>query len=326
MANLRNYILDYYLINNYCFMDYEKPKIKSLQEIGDAVKPQAEDKKRQDVRDLFDSVLKGKFGQVSAGNFTGTAEPIESISIVPFVPKPPEKVGEKKPESKLLYATIFYRGDKSQQRHATWSIGEDGRMSGNVPRELGLSREAIAKEILRTVERIDLDFWHKTDLDIIPEQDAAILPERRRALNEASPEQTEQPRVDLSRLEFIERQPQVLFGFVNAQDGFAGYRGAFFPKCIVLENARVGNAAYFIDLADWLVSPEQADEVFNLPPSQRIPVEERERLIAQHWGSITEQANTKGGLLAMGATRVVHTPDKWQEKMQAEIDARSKPR
>lgn len=307
-------------------MAYEKPRIKSLQEIGEALKAQAKEKKRQEVRDLFDSVLKDKFGQVSAGNFTGTAEPIESISIVPFVPKPPEKAGEEKSEPELLYATIFYRGRDEKPVHTTWSIGEDGVISGNVPKELGLNREEIAKAILHTIERIDLDFWQKTDLGIIPEQDAAVLPERRREPKGAPSEQAEQPRVDLARLEFIERQPQVLFGFVNSRDGFAGYRGAFFPRCIVLENARVGNAAYFIDLPDWLVSPEQAGAVFQLPASQRIAADERERLIAQHWGPVTEQANTKGGLLAMGATRVVHTPDKWQGKMQTEIDARSKPR
>ncbi len=314
-----------YLLSWECPMDYEKPKIKSLQEIGETLKMQAKEKKRQEVRARFDTVLKDKFDLVSAGNFTGTAAPIESISIIPFIPEPPDKVSGQKPEPKLVYATVFYRGDKGQQRHTTWSIGEDGRMSGQVPQELGLAREAIAKEILRTIERVNLDFWHKTDLGVIPGQDVAVLPERRRELKEAPPEQGEQPRVDLARLEFIERQPQVLFGFVNSKDGFNGYRGAFFPRCIVLENPQVGNAAYFVDLPDWLVSPEQADEVFKLPVSQRVSADERERLIAQHWAPITERANTKGGLLAIGATRVVHTPDQWQEKMQTEIDARSKP-
>ncbi len=311
-------------------MDFEKPKIKNFQDMGRVLKAQAaeqqKEKKRQEVRGMFDSVLQGKFDQVSAGNFSGTAAPTESVSIIPFT-APPEKDGEHKPEPKLLYATVFYRGDKGQERHTTWSIGENGRMSGEVPRELGLAREAIAKEILRTVERINLDFWHKTDLGIIPEQDVGVPPKEQdstREQRERSAE-PEQPRVDLARLEFVERQPQVLFGFVNSKDGFTGYRGAFFPRCIALENPRVGNAAYFVDLPDWLVSPEQADEVFKLPPSQRVSVGERERLIAQHWKPITERVNTKGGLLAIGATRVVHTPDKWQEKMQAEIDARSKP-
>ena len=117
----------------------------------------------------------------------------------------------------------------------------------------------------------------------------------------------------------MENQPRSLFGFVNVLDGFNGYRGTVFPKAIVLENERKGNAAFIVDLTE----PIEVDEkVFEKPPSSRFTRAESEVILNKYWKPIAEKAKTKKELVALGAERVIHSQNTWKEKLQAAIDKR----
>lgn len=267
----------------------------------------------ESIERLFERVLGGKLDQAPQGSFDSKYEEIEVISFT----KPMVRGGA----DASLNVVIYYESPEGKKRHFTWSISKEGVMGKNPPRELGVPREALVREILETLERIDLDFWHTTDLEIIPQKDAG---ERKDSVDIVEKtevgKESQGERIDSERLAFLRNQPGVLFGFLNDRAGFRGYRGVVFPNFVVLENPTVKNAAFFVDLPERI---EVDEKVFRLPSSKRVPEERREELLQQYWLSIAERAKTKGELRSiLAATRIVHTPDTWRVRIQQEIDKR----
>ena len=212
----------------------EKPGLKSFSDLGKL----ATDMKKAEQKVVFERVLKDKFEKVPAGNFTTELSQIDSISIIPV---------HSKDGRFSINAIIYYKNEQKKENHITWSISGDGTIFGQVPPNLKVDREELAMEILKTIERINIDFWKKTDLDILPNSDEG---ESTGIEGVSKKDDFTRSRTDPERLRFLEGQPMALFGFVNKKNGFKGFRGAVFPTFIVLENDQVGNAAYIVDFPE----------------------------------------------------------------------------
>lgn len=255
-------------------------------------------------QELFEKNLKGKFDRVSGGNFKLDLPGVESVSITPL----PAKQGQKP----AIYATIFYRTQGGKEASTTWTILEDGVISGQVPNALDISKERLEQAILETIGNVNVNFWHQTDLDILSMQDSQTetIEETETPLADSA----NRPVIDLKRLEFLQKQPQSLFGFVSRDQGFNGYHGAIFPSFVVLEHPKTKNAAFIVDL------PEKVS--LNASAAKALPDREKDVLVKKLWGPISEKANTRKQLKGLGAKKIVHTEGTWQERMQREIDQR----
>jgi len=267
------------------------------------------ERKRQENRKIFDRVLKGKFEKISAGDFESALPPLESISIIPV------QISEKEGHVRhSLNAVVYYRTHSGAEKHITWSVFEDGTISGFLPKDLSIAREDLAGEILNTVERIHFDFWRKTDLPILPKSDE----DDREPIEPKGGKREDRP-LQPERLEFLRGQQSILFGFVNERNGFRGYHGAVLPHGIILEHPRFGNAAYVVRLSEPIVDTDT--DVFDKPSIARVDDATARKILEKVWAPIAKQAETRGELRdKFGAKRIVHTPDTWQRHLQAAID------
>lgn len=282
----------------------EGKRIKSFQELAVNVRKQQEDADQGVARE-FSRILAGKFDKVPRGKFPAVLPGIESVL---FIPAP--KNGQR-PEA-FINAEIFYKNKENKERRFTWTINEGDMRYGRIPRDLDVKPHDLAKEILHIIERINLDFWRKTESDIIPLRDEGVG-----GGSGGGGGGEGAPATDPERLAFMEKQSDALFGFINDRRGFDGYRGVVFPNFIALENETVGNAAYFIELPERIKIPE---ERFKLGPGKRMNEIESGGAIKEFWEPISEKAKTRKELLALGAKRIIHSPGTWREKMQTEID------
>lgn len=258
------------------------------------------------TKELFKKVLAGKFDKVAKGNFEShDLPPITSITFLPFYN---EATGKK-----IIYATIFYSvGDKESQ--TTWSIFENGIISGKIPPDLAPEnkRKQIELEILSLIEKVNLDFWHQTDVPIGLEEDEG----QEREL----PPPGEGPKKDLERperLEFYRGQPGVLFGAIDKKNGFDGYKLIVFQgennDFFILDKEFLKNAAFIIDL-----SPEERLKLENVASK-----EERDALLKRHWAGLRQRAKTRKEMVAiLGAKKIVHNKT-WEQRMQQEIKKRT---
>ena len=252
------------------------------------------------TQELVEQNLKGKFDQLIAGNFKLDLPGVESVSITPLQTKPGEK--------KTVYATVFFRSPNGKELNTTFSIFEDGVISGKMPKEINTDRNELEKAIVETISRVNVEFWHQTDTEILPFQDEGS------AIDTSEQDQDGGRSVnDPARLEFLQRQQQSLFGFVG-KTGFDGYHGALFPTFIVLENPKTKNAAFIVDLSEKI----QLDS----NRARQLGKEEKDALIQQVWSPIAARAKTRRQLKELGAKKIVHTLGTWQERMQREIDQR----
>jgi hypothetical protein len=262
--------------------------------------------KSVETKKIFDRVLNGKFDQVSTGNFKSELPEIESITLLPFL-------NDK--ENPQIRAVIFYKDKNFLKKSITWSIFKDGIISGEM-KDLPVSREDMSLEIMRLIEKLNIDFWRKIDLDILPGSD-----ESDGGVDLPGVEGVSGPNfIDPERLAFLEKQPRVIFGFVNGLNGFKDYHAAVFPKFILLDHPVVGNAAYILDLQN----PIQVDEgIFEKPSAQRVDDEFVAKAVEMYWKPIAEEAKTRGQLRQkFGARKIVHTQDTWQDRLQTAINER----
>ncbi|MDP2669143.1 MAG: hypothetical protein Q8P07_04895 [bacterium] len=248
--------------------------------------------------------LKKNFDEVPNGQFPSQLPNIDSISII--------SVGEG--GAKEIQAILFYKDKFNKDAHCTVSIDRGGVFGGDYP-EVKIDKDTLKNEILGLIDKISAGFWKKTNIEILPEKDEG---------SEKGPADGDGPESepilpDPERFPFMENQPRSLFGFVNEIEGFNGYRGTVFPKAIVLENERKGNAAFVVDLPEVIGVDEK---VFEKLPASRFTKIESEAILNKHWKPIAEKAKTKKELQALGAERIVHTQKTWKEKLQAAIDKR----
>jgi hypothetical protein len=283
---------------------------KANKEDYDAAEQLVEEEKINARKEKFDKVLKNKFDEFSSGNFTSSLPEVESITIV----RGP--ANEKTGHVDALYATVFYE-QNGKPRHETFSFFKDGTLSGRIPKNLKVTREELYDDILHTAETIDMDFFENINDGILP-PDQLIMPEREKKKREGGGEPLP---VDPRRIQFIREQPNVLFGFKGVNSGFKGYYGFVFPKFMVLENNKVGNAMFFYNFD----KPIEVDEKrFNLPPNKRMTSEERRNILRQYWEPVANF--TKEEFKQVGAVKQYHphmNNEQWEEKMRTEIEKRN---
>lgn len=287
----------------------EQELIKSFDKLGEIFDEQRE----KEIKNIFERALKGKFHKVSPGNFKSKIPEIESIIITPAI-------SDKGRQS--VNATVKYLGENNKPRNAMFSIFEDGLISGRMPHDLSISREALSLEILKAIEHINFNFWRQTDFDILPDFDEAnhakIMERENKELGE---EKTDEP-LDIERLKFLEQQSYAICGFVNKKNGFRGYHGVVFPNFILLEHPRRNNAAYLVDIK----RPVEVDEdIFRRPADERVDEKTYEKILADTWKPISDKAKSRGELRReFNAQRVIHTPNTWKQRLQEAIDSHLK--
>lgn len=283
-------------------------EIASFKSFGDLGKKLGVEPKPEPdpTKELFKKVLAGKFDKVAKGNFESHGlPPITSITFTPFYN---EATGQR-----IIYATMFYSvGDKESQ--TTWSIFENGVISGKIPPELApeSKRKQIELEMLSIIEKVNLEFWHQTDVPIGLEEDEGQERELPPLGGETPKKGPERP----ERLEFYRSQPGVLFGAIDKKNGFDGYKLIVFKgennDFFVLDKEFLKNAAFIIDL-----SPEERLGLENTASK-----EERDALLKQHWAGLRQRARTRKEMVAiLGAKKIVHNKT-WEQRMQQEIEKR----
>jgi len=259
------------------------------------------------TQELFQKVLAGKFDKVAKGNFESKALP--PIASVTFLPFHNEATGQR-----IIYATMFYDKPGNKEGQVTWSIFENGIISGQIPSDLPLQdkRKEIELELLSIIEKVNLDFWHQTNVPI------GLVEDEGKDREEISTSKggTRDRREDPERMEFYVNQPGVLFGALPKADGFDGYKLIVFKGDIndffILDKGITKNAAFIIDL----------------PPEQRLEIEraaseeEREELLRRHWLSMRQRASTRKQMVeVLGAKKLVHNKT-WKDRMHQEIKKR----
>ncbi len=249
--------------------------------------------------------LKSRFEDVPNGQFPSKLPNIDSISIM--------SAGEG--AAKELQVVLFYKNKFNKDVHSTIAIDRNGLFDGDYP-DLKIDKDVLKNEIFGLIERISSGFWKKTAIEILPEKDAG--PERQ--IDGIGKVEGKPSLPDPERFPFMENQPRSLFGFVNEQDGFNGYRGTVFPKAIILENERKGNAVFIVDLPE----PINVDEkIFDSLPSARFTKSESDAILDKYWKPFADKAKTKKELTALGAERIIHSQNTWKEKLQQAIDKRA---
>jgi len=272
------------------------------------------------TQELFQKVLAGKFDKVAKGNFESKAlPPIASVTLLPFHN---EATGQR-----IIYATMFYDKPGNKEGQVTWSIFENGIISGQMPSDLPLQdkRKEIELELLSIIEKVNLDFWHQTNVPIGLDEDEGQ--KREAPTGSISRREGRQDLERPERLEFYENLPGVLFGSVSKSSGFDGYKFIVFRGTendfFILDKEYIKNAAFIIDL----------------PPEQRIVFEqaavekEREEILIKYWLPLREKAAqydpikkrsriTRQSIRdALGAKKIVHN-DTWEKRMAEEIKKR----
>ncbi len=261
----------------------------------------------------FERVLKGRFHRIPPGSFQSELSGVSSITVVPV----PQK------EHPSFNVTLNYETKSNQTRHATFTMFDDGVLSGRVPSDLGVSKEEIKREVIRIMETIRLDFWHVMDIDILSGADVGEHEEEEEGLKDGGRGSGKEG-IDPKRLAFLEQQQAALFGFVG-RGGFNGYIAVAFQNptsresFVVLENQEMGNAVYIVPLEEPVAEDPKMLEKLK---KGAVPREELDTIIERVWIPIAEKAPTRQQLRRKcGATRIFHSGLDWMAREQEVIDS-----
>lgn len=263
----------------------------------------AVDVKQEGLREKFDRLLKGKFGLVSGIEWKSAVEGLDTVSLIPG----PVANGKTAPELLYVIANFLVKGRRA---HETFTLTKNGDLMNPVPRALkeqGVTREAIFREVLETLEQMDIGFWRKVGLDILPPGEGGVLGD----VIEDEKKGGGGPSVeDPRRLELVRSQRGALFGFTNpARGGFASYHAVVFPGFVLLEHPMTHNAAFFLDISS--IDTDQ-------PPT---PEETEAWIRRQPWAPLLSKP--RGEIRKQGVTVVEHK-GKWEDRLVAEIAKRTK--
>ena len=294
-------------------------KFKSFEEFGKAVHEDHAEKLKQKIDNIFEKSIKDDFDSIPIGSFKSSLSEIDSISFV-------------RPDggnSDILYAVIFSKDKSGRRISHNWAILRNGNIypKDRIPSELSkYKQEEISLEVASLLERINPAFIYLTNLDVIPDQDEGESRERTQGPNGPP---IEKP-IDPQRKEFLYSQKGAKFGFANEKKGFRGYQGLLFDSFIYLENPIKDNAAFIVDLPERVdmeaIEKEVAQKKIDKGEAEpNISKNElREATLKRYWEPISEKAKTRGDLVALGAQRFIHTPEKWQENVRQAIESRTK--
>ncbi|KKS36813.1 MAG: hypothetical protein UV01_C0017G0015 [Parcubacteria group bacterium GW2011_GWA2_42_14] len=261
-----------------------------------------------DLIERFNKLLAGKFSEVPNGNFKTRMEGVDSLTIT--------RQGEKG-----LSVVLFYDNHK---KHTTFSLFEDGILSGRVPKELKINNDQILDEILRIIDSVEISSWHHVSDEILP---PGFWPETEDDGKKQKEKLAGQvyERIDPERIQFMTGQKDYLFGFDGENSGFRGYFGYVFPWGIVLENSRVGNAAYFLDFNTTL--GDMAEKVKTPERGIRVSKNEKEKInhnreiiLEQYWRPVASKSKYEARNI--GLKYFIHRGKDWQGAMAKEINDR----
>lgn len=268
-------------------------KIKNIEEVRELFVKQKEEK----CRERFKEVVGDNIDKIPPGcEFTSGLPSVESITVI------------KQPNSKIPRAVVFYKDKKGHERHETLSIYPEG-VGGIMPKDLKATKKQIFGEVMDNLDSVGLDFWYGEPQDILPKSKWPVTP----GGGEQRPEKPPLAE-DRRRVEFLRKQPDARFGFFS-QDGFKGYYGFLFDKCIVLEHPKCENAAYFVDLPEGL-----SDEECKMATTHS----GRKKLVERYWEPYEGRGKWEMFTEVKEAERVVHKPvDNWIAQMEQQLDQRN---
>lgn len=295
-------------------------KFNTLESWGQATKQAESENIKQQVDNIFEKSIKDDFDSIPVGSFKSNLPEINSISFV----RPDD--GKNKD---ILYAAIYSQNKDGKEISHNWAVLRNGHIypKDKIPSELSkYKQEEIALEIVSLLERINPAFIHLTNLDVIPDQDEGDS--RERTQGPKGPP-IEKP-IDLARKEFLYSQRGAKFPFANDKKGFRGYQGLLFDDFVYLENPIKDNAAFIIDLPEKVdmeaiekeIAQKKMDEGEIEPEISKDEL--REATLKRYWEPISDKAKTRQQLMALGAQRFIHTPEKWQENVRQAIASRTK--
>ncbi|MCI0566400.1 hypothetical protein L0Y46_04370 [bacterium] len=274
-------------------------------EIPTEVKTAFEKKK---PKERFSELLEGRFADVVSGNFKSLLPGIKDISII----KGPADA-EGRVKSLSIIPSYEYQNDKGEiiEGHVTLSLFESGVLSASDRdiANLGVSREDLYNEALNIIERINLDFFEQFEDDILPPGNWP--PEEWEGdgeKTETSINKESKPPFDPRRIEFMEKQKGSLFAFSGKNSGFRGYYGYAFPNFIVLENDKVGNAAYILPTSAAVTNESR----LALPTNQRMTKEERRKHLSANIFPLLSNLTKKEAIDKFGKTAQIPHPKREQ--------------
>lgn len=285
-----------------------REELEKAKKARDRIKEKIESRKSK-----FERLLKNKFDEFKAGSWESTIPEIESIQIY--------KSNLNK-DGKLIVNVIWVKENK--EHSARFKLLESGLLIGGIPRDRGLNidKDELYDDVLHIVETINMPFFEYLDEKVLLPNVTGLSKERifQRKQKEKK-EDEEKYNTDPRHIQFMTNQKRVLFGFTDKETGFTNYYGFVFPKFFVLENEKIGNAAFFYNFK----RPLDVDQKrFNLPPERRMTQAERKEILKKY---IEQFLNSKKSqIVSMGAERKYHPHmdnKKWEERMQQEIDKRS---
>ena len=294
-------------------------EFKTLEEFGKAFHEDRAEDLKQKMDDIFEKSIKDDFDSIPVGSFVSNLPEINSISFV----RPTDDKSKD-----ILYATIYSQNKEGKEVSHNWAILRNGNIYPKDKIPSGLSKykqEEIALEIASLLERINPSFIHLTNLDVIPNQDEG---EPREIPQGPKGPPIEKP-IDPARKEFLYSQRGAKFPFANDKNGFRGYQGLLFDNFIYLENPVKDNAAFIVDLPEEVdmeaiekeIAQKKMDEGETEPEISKDEL--REATLNRYWKPISDKAKTRRELIALGAQRFVHTPEKWQENVRQAIASRT---
>lgn len=257
------------------------------------------------AQERFNKLVKGNMGRISSGNFSSKLKYVNSITIVT-----PRSEEDKEPNQ--LNITMFHGGNAQEQK-ATLTLTDEGELIGSVPEitlskepKRVLSKEILLEEVLDIIEAANPKFFTSVDDDILPPGDEPLVEDGGTEGNKESSDADKTEKIaDPRRLSIVTEMDKALFGFVGANSGFNGYYGVVFPHCLVLENPKIGNAAYIVRFEDKIeVDPDKLEK----EPPERFPDENRrEEVLNDRWEPFAGLTKEEMQRLA-NATRVIHPP------------------
>jgi len=200
--------------------------------------------KRKEAKDVKDKLQWG-FDQIPPGcHFRSRLPDLSHVTVI----RPQVK------DAQSVHVVLFYRGARGSEEHATVSLMKDGTIRGKLPPELKkISKEDIAAELVANLEQINPQFWSEITTPIIPPGEIFPLGPREER-GGGGPD--DGPLVDPARLEHIMKQG-ALFGGLD-KSGLSGYHVFVFENFFVLENERIDNAVYIVDIPNGIVVPGKA--------------------------------------------------------------------
>ena len=199
-----------------------------------------EKKESTELERRFGEILKGVLHEIPTGSRWESELPnVETVALLPPAT----------PELKDAWVNIRY---KKGGRIFSKSIPltNDGRLRG-AQKELKefegmFSEKDLMREVLDSAEELGIGFWVDYDWDILSKGEWDKDSEKSERVKGDGGQLS---KLELERIEFLRKQPGVVFGFINKRDGgFEGYRGFVFQSgFVVLEHPRDNNAVYIID-------------------------------------------------------------------------------